>query len=194
MAIESRRSSSSSARSPTISAARSKSTFSSWSPISAFVAGVKIGSGSCSDSREPGRQVDPADGARGLVVLPARARDVAAHDALDRHHLEPLDQHRATGELLRDLGVGDEVVGADVAQPAEPEGGQAREDLALVRDRRRVHDVVGRDAVGGDQQQAVLAHGVDVPHLPACQVRESGGIAHGGESINGSRLVRRTDG
>ncbi len=33
-----------------ISAARSKLTFSSWSPISALVEGVKIGSGSFSDS------------------------------------------------------------------------------------------------------------------------------------------------
>ena len=35
-----------SSRSPTISQARSKSMFSSCSPISALVAGVKIGSGS----------------------------------------------------------------------------------------------------------------------------------------------------
>ena len=36
-----------------ISAARSKSMFSSWSPSSAFVAGVKIGSGSFADSVRP---------------------------------------------------------------------------------------------------------------------------------------------
>ncbi len=36
-----------------ISAARSKSMFSSWSPTSALVAGVKIGSGRRSDSRRP---------------------------------------------------------------------------------------------------------------------------------------------
>ena len=39
-------------RSPTSSAARSKSIASSW-PTSAFVDGVKIGDGSCSDSCRP---------------------------------------------------------------------------------------------------------------------------------------------
>ncbi len=52
-AIETSRRRSISARSPTISAARSKSTFSSWSPSAAFVAGVKIGSGSRWDSSSP---------------------------------------------------------------------------------------------------------------------------------------------
>ena len=51
--IEIRRSSSISGRPPMISAARSKSMFSSCSPRSALVAGVKIGSGSLSDSRSP---------------------------------------------------------------------------------------------------------------------------------------------
>ena len=40
-------------------------------------------------------QRDPADLAGALVVLPARARDVAAHDALDREHLELLDEQGA---------------------------------------------------------------------------------------------------
>src|SRR3954449_6053070 len=116
-----RRSSSSAVRSPRVSAALSKSMFSSWSPTSALVAGVKIGSGSCSDSwspdgssipqtaplgllsfhpgpLEPRRQLDPAARARGLVVLPAGPRDVAAHDALDREHLEPLHEQRAAAE------------------------------------------------------------------------------------------------
>jgi len=54
-----RRSSSIRLRSPTISAARSKSMFSSWSPSSALVAGVKIGSGRRSDSRDPGGSAIP---------------------------------------------------------------------------------------------------------------------------------------
>ena len=62
MIAEIRRRSSISARSPTICAARSKSTFSSWSPISALVAGVKIGSGSLSDSsRSEGRPIPQTD-------------------------------------------------------------------------------------------------------------------------------------
>ncbi len=50
--IDTSRTRSISARSPTSSAARSKSIASSW-PTSAFVLGVKIGSGSRSDSRSP---------------------------------------------------------------------------------------------------------------------------------------------
>ena len=102
---------------------------------------------------QPGRQLDPADRAGGLVVLPARAGDVAAHHALHRHHLEPLDQHRAAAVLLGHVRVRDQVVGADVGRPVEPEGGQAGEHLALVGDRRRVHHVVGGDAVGRDQSR-----------------------------------------
>ncbi len=71
---DSRRSSSSSARSPTISAARSKSTFSSWSPTSAFVAGREDRLRELLGLAQARRQLDPADGAGGLVVLPARAR------------------------------------------------------------------------------------------------------------------------
>jgi hypothetical protein len=47
-----------SARSPTSSAAASKSIASSW-PTSAFVDGVKIGVGSRSDSRSPGGSAMP---------------------------------------------------------------------------------------------------------------------------------------
>ena len=38
---------------PTIAASWAREMFSSW-PVTAFVAGVKIGSRSCSDSRSPG--------------------------------------------------------------------------------------------------------------------------------------------
>ncbi len=37
------------------------------------------------------RQIDAGDAAGRLVVLPAGAREVAAHDALDRQHLQSLD-------------------------------------------------------------------------------------------------------
>ena len=63
----------------------------------------------------------------------------------------------------------------------EPERRQPGEHLALVRDRRRMDHVVGGDAVGGDQQQAVLAHGVDVADLALGEQVESlerGGFAH----------------
>ena len=44
---------------PMISAARSKSMFSSWSPISALVAGVKIGAGSFEAFFRPGGSGTP---------------------------------------------------------------------------------------------------------------------------------------
>ncbi len=44
---------------------------------------------------QPLGQRDPGDGAGGLVVLPARAGDVAAHDALDGEHLQALHDQRA---------------------------------------------------------------------------------------------------
>src|SRR5215210_7014473 len=44
---------------------------------------------------QPGRELVAAHDARPRVVLPARAGQVAAHDALDREHLEPLALHRA---------------------------------------------------------------------------------------------------
>ena len=113
---------------------------------------------------QPGRQLDAADGAGGPVVLPARARDVAAHDALDREHLEPLDQHPAAEDLGGHLGERDDVVGHDVRRPPEPEGRYARQDLALARNRGRMDDVVCGDAVRSDHQEPV-ARLVDVAYL-----------------------------
>ena len=42
-----------------------------------------------------GRQFDAANGPAGLVILPAGADQVAAHDRFDRQRLEPLDDHAA---------------------------------------------------------------------------------------------------
>ena len=43
-------------------------------------------------------QLDPADRAGGLIVLPPGARDVAANDALDREHLQA-PHHKAAAAL-----------------------------------------------------------------------------------------------
>ena len=72
----------------------------SW-PLSAFVAGVKIGSGSRSDSRRPGGQRHAAHAAGLLVFLPARAREVAAGHALDRHRPCPAAEHRSAAQHVR---------------------------------------------------------------------------------------------
>ena len=121
---------------------------------------------------QAGGQLDAGDRARALVVLPARARDVAAHDALDRQHLQPLDPQRAPALVGRHaVGGGEEVVGHDLLRQPEPQDGEARQDLALVRDRRRMDDVVGRDPVGGDHQQ-VAVQVVDLADLALGQQRE----------------------
>ncbi len=167
-----------------ISAARSKSTFSSWSPTSALVAGVKMGSGELLGLPQALRQLDPAHGASGLVVLPAGPGDVAAHDALDREHLELLDQHRAAADLLGDVRVGHEMVRHDVLGAREPEGREAGEHHALAGDRRGVNHVVGGDAVRGDHEQAVSLL-VDLPDLAGCEelvALERGGFAHDSEA------------
>ena len=168
-----------------ISAARSKSMFSSCSPTSALVAGVKIGSASLSDSCRPsGSSIPQTVCSDSLVLLPARAGEVAADDALDRVHLEPLDPQRAAGDLVGDVGR-DQVVGADVLGLAEPEDRHLGQHRALAGDRRRHHDVVGGDPVGGDHQQVVpvLVH---VPDLAAVERLHFSQCGHHAESSNGS--------
>src|SRR5213075_95073 len=65
------------------------------------------------------RELVPADDAGRLVVLPARAREVAAHDALERQHLEPPALGRAP------FGTeGEQVVRHDLARPGKPEPGK----------------------------------------------------------------------
>ena len=65
------------------------------------------------------------------------------------------------------------MVGHDVTGPAEPEDGQAGQDVALVGDRRRMHDVVGGDPVAGDHEQAVRQV-VELADLPAGEQRQVG--------------------
>jgi len=123
--------------------------FSSW-PVSAFVDGVKSGGSRRCDSWSP-----PA------VVLPARARDVSPHHALDRERLGLQHDHRPAFELvavalhlrsvLGDVR-GDHVVRHEIGEEAEPEERKLGEYDALGRDAAREDDVEGADAVGGDDQ------------------------------------------
>ena len=62
----------------------------------------------------------------------------------------------------------------DVRQLAEPPQRQLGQDLALVRDRRRQHDVVDAHPVGGDQDEVVTVRvqiadlaGIDELHGPS---------------------------
>ena len=77
-----------------------KEMFSSCAPMAALVDGVKIGCGNCCASFNPGGQRNAADHSRLLIVLPARAGDVAAHDRFDRQRLELPHHQRAAFDLV----------------------------------------------------------------------------------------------
>ena len=155
----------------------SKSMFSSCSPCSAFVAGVKIGSGSRSLSRRPGGSADPADRAASPVLLPAGAGEVAADDRLDRarpsarsadHHpaaplasvpIERRPGRRVVGRLGdrddRDVDV-EQVVRDDRRPSRRTRTATGRSARALVGDLGRQDDVEGADPVGRDEQQPAV--------------------------------------
>lgn len=74
-----------------------------------------------------------------------RPGQVAAGDALHRHHVQPVDDHRAAPDAGGDIGA-DDVVADDIGELLEPPQRQLVEDGPLVGDRRRQHLVEGRDA------------------------------------------------
>src|SRR5713226_2181514 len=127
------------------------------------------------------------------VFLPGRAREIAADHAFDRKHLRAPAQHRATGErgamsLQRrhfiDDGVGigaDHVMRHHALELVEPPGADLGQYRALHRDRFGHDHVEGADAVGGQQQHAVAADGVDIADLAAPDLLQ-GQVAgeHGG--------------
>ena len=84
--------------------------------------------------------------------------------------------HRVVGDVGRE-----QVVGREVAQEVEPEQRNLREDDAFAGDRRAEDAVEGGDAVGGDEQDLVVADGVNVANLTAGDEREvgDGGLKYG---------------
>ena len=131
-------------------------------------------------------QRDAGDLAGGLVFLPGGAGDVAAHHALDREHFGALHQHGAStqlvgvfadrGRILVDIG-GDQMVGDEVGEVIEPEQGNLAEHASLVGDAGGQNVVEGRDAVGGDKKQLLVADGIDVPHFAAGVKLEIGEVS-----------------
>ena len=131
-----------------------------------------------------------------LILRPTGTGQITAHDAFHRQGPAFAHQHGAAGEhlVIRLQGggevrhrKGDHVVGHDVGQVPEPEGGEGGEDAALVRD-GFVHDhVKGGHAVRGHQQE-VVAQVVDVPHL-ALVAGKPGEI--GGQHRGAHRLALR---
>ncbi len=118
------------------------------------------------------------------VLLPGRAGDVAAHDALDQHGLGAVDQHRAAGPCRAarlQMGVAghdavgvhrDQVVRDLVLELLEPPRRHQREHLALAGDGLGKHDVERAHAVGGDHEQRGVVDRVDVADLAAVEELE----------------------
>ena len=144
-------------------------------------------------------QLDAADLAGLLVILPARADQVAAHDGLHRQRAQPLDDDRAVLEPFVVIGVEDiaqvhlaEMVGNQVLRLVKPEVGDPRQQLALAGYRVGHDHVEGGDAVGGDEQQVAIVDLVDVAHLAAGDQRQVemgflNGLAHVGQLPGGEK-------
>ena len=167
-------------------------------PVSALVAGVKIGTGSRSDSCQPRRQRDPADPTGLPVLLPAGTRQVPAGHALDGHRCRAPHEHGTTTQQARVTGdpsgillrpCRQHMIRHEVTRAVEPECGQLREHLALVGNRRPKHEIESRDPIGGDDQQRIIDL-IQVPNLTATMRRQAfqggfedrSGRRHGGTS------------
>src|SRR5439155_21080393 len=128
---------------------------------------------------EAGRQLLAGQGAMLRVFFPRRAGEIAADHAFDRKYFGAPAQHRASGDggamiaQRRDLGDDGLSVGADhvmrhhALEPLEPPGADLGQHRALHRNGFGHHDVEGADAVGGHEQQAVVADGIDIADLAA---------------------------
>jgi len=139
-------------------------------------------------------QVDAADLAGALVVLPAAADQVAAGDRFHRHRLQLAGDHRALGVQGRVHAFGQhaghvdagQVVGHQVRGLGEPEVGDLAEHLALARDRVGQDHIERRQAIGGDHQEVVprwgtgrqsLARDIEhITHLAAMAQGQAGEI------------------
>ena len=171
--------------------------FSSW-PVSALVAGREDRLGQLAGFLQAGRQLDAADGLRFLVFLPARAGEVAAHDAFDGQRFRLFHNHAAAGELAgeglqilrqRIAGAGDEVVRLERFRLREPEIGNLRQHLAFARDAVGHDDVEGGDAVGGDEEQAV-AQIKYLPHLAAFEFFDARQIELQNRFVCHARIIK----
>ena len=142
--------------------------------------------------------------AGGAVLLPRRPRQVAAHDALHRKDVGAAAEHRAAGERRSVIGkrwhLGDDLVDVrrehvmvhEALELPEPPRRDLCENRALVRNGLGHHDVEGADAIGGDEQQAVVVDDVDLAHLAASQVAQgnAGELGHGHTRTSSASVCR----
>ena len=135
------------------------------------------------------RQRNAAHASGLLVVAPAGADQVAAHDGLHRQGLQAARAHAAPGQL-RALGVVERqvvqgqiaaMVRQDLGEEAEPELRHPGQGLAFAGDRRRQHHVERRQSVGGHQQQVLGVDLVQVANLALAQAVQAGQVS----AING---------
>lgn len=145
-------------------------------PAFGFVGGRVDGLGQTRAILQAGRQRDAADGARALVILPAGADEVAAGHAFHVDHAGFVDEHDASaqgvaigGREAGDIGdVGaDEVIGDQVAEEIKPEERHLRQHDAFAGDAGGEHAVEGGDPVSGDDEETVVADGIDVADFAA---------------------------
>jgi len=132
--------------------------------------------------RQAGRQPEAADRLPRAVFFPARAGEVAAHDAFDGERAGFFDNHAAAGQLRRirlEAGrqgvfrAGEQVMGLERRRLRKPEMRELGQHLALARDAVG-HDAIERgNAVGGHKEQAV-AQVEDFPHFAAFQAGDAG--------------------
>src|SRR5690606_24771227 len=125
---------------------------------------------------------------RGLVVLPARADEIAARHRFDQYRLEALHHNRTSGYLISLVRRNDvlrvdtgRVVGQDVSELLQPEFGELGQDLPLAGYGIIKDDVESGDPVGRHDQQLVVADRVHVAYLAAPQQgqRFDGGLMKG---------------
>ena len=113
------------------------------------------------------------------VFLPRRAREIAADHAFDRKYRGAPAQHRASGEratmpaqrghFTDDLvGIGaDHVMMDDAFELLEPPRADLGQYRAFHRNGLGHYHVKSADPVGGQEQQAVIADGIDIANLAA---------------------------
>ena len=113
------------------------------------------------------------------ILLPCRAGEITADHTFDGKHRSAPAQHRPTGDLgamfpqrrdfLNDfVGVGaDHVMRHHAFEPPKPPRADLRQHRALHWDGFRHHHVERADAVGGQQQHAIIADRIDIAHLAA---------------------------
>ena len=113
--------------------------------------------------------------------MPTRAYQISAHHRFDGQRAEFLYHHGSAGQLHALVRVGDyifhfdigEVVGHQVPCFLEPEQRDLGQDLPFERDGVRHHDVESREAIGGDDQQMLGIHVVDITHLALMNLLET---------------------